>query len=393
MIISYYMILNKQNQYFGRKYCPGLNFIDQNIAENKWLFFTEIKTIETYIENDGYYFYEVFLPTMNPALTTIKNSKGLIYGANMIILSEPMKLSKVDTWKYILSIGITITPYIINKCQNKGYLEVLDYFIDNNYYPSPRGLPKYQYLIFDACKEGFLDVIKADTKYSSLLTYIDMACVAADYGHYHIVKYIFEYKIAPPFEKNIELIYDINKIALYACKNGHLSIVKYLVKLGTNVRFSNDTMIYVSYNCLKFNVLKYLLDLDNTIIKIITKIDYNNYFKLYLADEYSLDLNYSFHHYDKLYPDNLPEDRVYFNTTIKNSDFTSQIIIQSYKILYKPFSIRRCFLNYEKYNYLDEENPFKIYFNYFGISDDKIYCQKIENHHRNLKIIFGSNDF
>nr|AEX63250.1 putative ankyrin repeat protein [Moumouvirus Monve] len=78
---KYYLILDKKHEYNFKKYTPGLNFLDQNMKENEWLFFTEIKTIETHIECYGYYFCEVFLPYGNPFL---KNNKKIMKDKYMV---------------------------------------------------------------------------------------------------------------------------------------------------------------------------------------------------------------------------------------------------------------------------------------------------------------------
>ncbi|QGR53627.1 ankyrin repeat-containing protein [Moumouvirus maliensis] len=379
---KYYMILDKNHKNNFKKYTTGLNIIDRNKESDKWFYLSEIKTIETHIECGGYYFCEVFLPYGNPFLEIIKNSEGQIDGANMIIIGTPMKLSKYQTWKYIVSLGVNITPRITRKCIIKGYDKVLDYFIAENLYPYVKDTPNY----YSGCiyKGGYLGAIIKDVKTRKDVS--GLACIAADFGHYHIVKYLLRQKG--------KYIWDLNKIALYACKNAHLAIVKYLIKLGVNIRFGNDVMIRVSCNCQRYNVLKYLLKIDNTIINVIDKID--DCFKLFLAEEKSMDLGYGFHHYNQLYPDILPEEEVPYTglsrKIIKKYDFASKIKIKSYKILYKWHSIRRCFLYYhldsKEYNYNSEDNPFKKYFNYFGIYDEESCRVKISDNYYNLRKIF-----
>ncbi|AVL94480.1 ankyrin repeat protein [Moumouvirus australiensis] len=384
---KYYIILDKKYENGFKKYTPGLNIINQNKEGDKWIYLTEIKTIETYIKHGGYYFCEVFLPGENPFFKTIKNSNGQIYGVNIIIIGTPMKLSKYKTWKYIVSLGVNITPDIINECMIKGYDKVLDYFIAENLYPYVKNNPNY----YCGCiyKGGYLGEIIKEIKTRKDVS--GLACIAADFGHYHIIKYLLRQKG--------KYIWDLNKIALYACKNAHLAIVKYLVKLGVNIRFGNDIMIWVSYNFQRYNVLKYLLKIDNTIINVIDKNDFYQ-FKSFLAEEKSMDLGYGFHHYEQLYPVILPEEEVpYIGLTrkiIKKYDFASKIKIKSYKILYKWFSIRRCFSYYhpksEKYNYQHKDNPFKNYFNYFGIYDEESCHLKINDNYNNLRKIYDMDE-
>uniref|UniRef100_A0A6G6AAC2 Ankyrin repeat-containing protein n=1 Tax=Borely moumouvirus TaxID=2712067 RepID=A0A6G6AAC2_9VIRU len=380
---KYYMILDKNHENNFKKYTTGLNIIDQYKESDKWFYLSEIKTIEIHIKSGGYYFCEVFLPGGNPFFETIKNSEGQIYGANMIIVGTPMKLSKYQTWKYIVSLGVNITPRIVRKCIIKGYDKVLDYFIAENLYPYVKSISNYYYdCIY---KGGYLDAVIKRIK--TLKDVSGPACIAADFGHYHIVKYLLR--------KRGKYIQDLNKIALYACKNGHLAIVKYLVKLGVNIRFGNDVMIRVSCNCQRYNVLKYLLKIDNTIINFIDKNDPYN-FKLFLAEEKSISPDYGFHHYNQLYPDILPEEEIPYTGSIrkiiKKYDFTSKIKIKSYKILYKRNSIRGCFSYYhpdsKEYNYHNKDNPFKKYFNYFGIYDEESCRLKISENYHNLGIIF-----
>nr|AEX63251.1 putative ankyrin repeat protein [Moumouvirus Monve] len=311
----------------------------------------------------------------------------------MIIVGSPMKLSKYKTWKYIVSLGVKITPYIIRKCMIKGYDKVLDYFITENLYYYIKGYPNHKYITSTVCQNGYLDVIMKDIEdlTSNYNDVTGITCIAADFGHYHIIKYLLRQKG--------QYIWDLNRIALYACKNGHLAIVKHLVRLGVNIRFSNNIMIYVSYNCQKYNVLKYLLKIDNTIINIIDKID-DYRFKLFLAEEKTFIFDDGYHHYDQLYPVTLPEEEVLYTGSItkvvKKYDFASKIKKQSYKILYKWFSIRRCFSHYyeglDKYNYQNEDNPFKIYFNYFGIYDQESCCVKIKDNYHNLRKIFDMDE-
>lgn len=81
--------------------------------------------------------------------------------------------------------------------------------------------------IYDICKLGLLDVLKCYHNEKNTHVLGSYICIAAEYGHLEIVKYLFE-KCRTAGNSRLTPI-------LPAIKHGHIDIVRYLVENGQDV--------------------------------------------------------------------------------------------------------------------------------------------------------------
>lgn len=99
-------------------------------------------------------------------------------------------------------------------------------------------------------KKDFSDTISLSPEETIMNAYIDnkeiMSMSDANYeGDDHLITAAIS-----GFEKIIERalnqIKNINRILLYACQNGHLSIIKLLIEHGANIHYKNDLPLRVA---------------------------------------------------------------------------------------------------------------------------------------------------
>lgn len=179
---SYFVITNRNNyDIHGIKYIEGVN--DAMTQDLKLLYFTEVNYICNFIPAKSYFIYDVELPLDN--IETVQNINNDIYGANTITLKNRRELSSIDTWKYIITKGVIISEYIIKVCIKLGFLEVIEFFIDNGNYDNSVDTIK-KYIMDHNFRCHYSDGIHVN--YEKLVRF------AVNEGHFNIVKYVIENK-------------------------------------------------------------------------------------------------------------------------------------------------------------------------------------------------------
>ncbi|BCS82779.1 putative ankyrin repeat protein [Cotonvirus japonicus] len=263
---SSYFVMTNQNNYdtYGIKYIEGIN--DAKIQDLELLYFVNSKKICNFIPAKSHFIYDVQFPLEN--IETVKNNEGDIYGANKIILQNCRELSNPNTWLYLMTKGVIVNEYIINMCIKFGFLEVIEFFIENGVYESNIYILK-KYILTNNFRYQYSNGVHVD--------YIKLVRFAANEGHFNIVKYVVE-----NIEEHNE---NLNFLLLYACRNGNFAIIKYLINLGANFKYDCDIITHTLYSAFHWNIIKYLMTIDNDIINVVNKIDHDNRFKSYLENE------------------------------------------------------------------------------------------------------------
>ncbi|AGF84903.1 repeat protein [Moumouvirus goulette] len=136
----YFKITNEEECHHGFQYVNGLNILKgefnndpEDLCVSGRLYFTKPKYICKYLDF-GIYLREVFLPTDNQDFKMIKDPEGDKYGANMIIFGERRDLRDVETWKYMVSMGVDIRAYndfALKWACNNVYFEIVKYLMEN----------------------------------------------------------------------------------------------------------------------------------------------------------------------------------------------------------------------------------------------------------------------
>uniref|UniRef100_A0A6G6AE34 Ankyrin repeat-containing protein n=1 Tax=Borely moumouvirus TaxID=2712067 RepID=A0A6G6AE34_9VIRU len=180
----YFKITNELECHHDFQYVDGLNILKEEFNNDITatcvsgrLYFSDSDNICKFLDY-GIYLREVILPTNNPDFQMIKDPEGDKYGANMIILGKRRYLRDIDTWEYLISVGINIHAdydYPLRWASENGHLEVVKYLIE-------KGADIHadnDYAIRWASQYGHLEVVKylikkganihADNDYSLIL--------------------------------------------------------------------------------------------------------------------------------------------------------------------------------------------------------------------------------
>ncbi|AGF85741.1 repeat protein [Moumouvirus goulette] len=136
----YFKVTNESECHNGFQYKDGLNILEGEFNNNLKdscvpgrLYFSKPKDICKYLDY-GIYLREIYLPIDNPNFKMIKDLKGDKYGANMIILGKRRNLKDVETWEYMISVGVNIhtdDDLALTWASVQGHLEVVKYLVKN----------------------------------------------------------------------------------------------------------------------------------------------------------------------------------------------------------------------------------------------------------------------
>ncbi|AGF85729.1 repeat protein [Moumouvirus goulette] len=285
----YFKITNKTECHHGFQYKDGLNILQEEFNNNPEascvpgrLYFSKPKYICKYLDF-GIFLREIYLPIDNPDFKMIKDPKGDKYGANMIIFGERRDLRDVETWKYMISVGVDIyaDDYAFRWASKKGYLEVVQYLVEcganihalddlalreaseNGHLKVVKYLVKRGVNIHadndnalrQACEVGHLKIVKYLVESGANIHALDDLALreASENGHLKVVKYLVERGAN---------IHAADDYALrWASKEGHLEVVKYLVKCGANIHASDDEALRWASNNGHLEVVNYLKSL------------------------------------------------------------------------------------------------------------------------------------
>ncbi|AKI80531.1 putative ankyrin repeat protein [Acanthamoeba polyphaga mimivirus] len=298
----YFLITNETENHNDFQYINGLNILQNKSKNTKSLCVYKPKNICQYLWN-GIYLRDIYLPKEKIGFKKYQLENHC--ETNMIVLGKRRNLGDLDTWKYMIHHGIIITEDTIQYCRTCGCTEIINYLIDNLISIN------HNIDIYTACKYGYNELAKyyiknsitrreihyyitsrgiywTDIK-SENINYEYIANIATQNGHVEILKGLIEEKY--------KLAGNLYNIMFQACQYGQLEIIKYLVELGVDIKQANNVFIHLLWEGSRFNILKYLLTIDNSINSIISKLDYKGYFKIYLENPRLIDSNHYIHPY------------------------------------------------------------------------------------------------
>nr|AEX63278.1 putative ankyrin repeat protein [Moumouvirus Monve] len=269
----YFKITNKDECHNGFQYKDGLNILQGEFNDNPEescvsgrLYFSNQENICKFLDY-GIYLREVYLPINDPNFKMIKNPVGDKYAANMITLGKRHDLGDLETWKYMISVGVNIhvnDDYaLVWACYN-GFLKIVKFLIKNgaNIHADNDAPLKW------AARGGYLNVVKFLVKNGANINVKNNCPLswASEYGHLEIVKYLIE------CGANIHL--DNNAALQFASRNGHYKIVKYLIKKGANILAEDYNSLNLAAHNGHMEIIKYLIKKEK-ILKLIKIKQYN----------------------------------------------------------------------------------------------------------------------
>ena len=154
-------------------------------------------------------------------------------------LEKATKTGNLEKVKEAIKDGATIFGQDIFDAAKNGHLDIVKYLVDEKKIDIPESA------VYRAVKNGHLDVVKylVDEKGQDIS--VDSVFFAAANGHLDMVKYLVGKG------KSID-----GEEVSNAAKNGHLDIVKYLVEKGAKI---SDNTVYVAAQDGHLDVLKYLV--------------------------------------------------------------------------------------------------------------------------------------
>ncbi|AGF85745.1 repeat protein [Moumouvirus goulette] len=252
----YFKIINEIECHHGFQYVDGLNILQEKFNNNPKdscvpgrLYFSKPKYMCKYLDF-GVYLREIYLPTDNPKFKMIKDPSGDKYGANMIILGKRRDLKDIETWKYMISVGVDIyinDNYALKWASTIGYLEIVKYLVES-------GADIHvddDYALKWASNNGHLEVVKYLVENGAKDNYGYALVWASEGGHLEIVKCLIENGA------NIHALDD--KAFRLASKNGHFEIVKYLLEHGADIKSGNDYALRWAFKKRHTQIIFYLL--------------------------------------------------------------------------------------------------------------------------------------
>src|SRR6185369_2961863 len=104
--------------------------------------------------------------------------------------------------------------------------------------------------LLQACKSGNIIGVQYLIEHEYEYDYLAI-CIAAEYGHIEIVKYLFE--------RGADIRIYSDMALRYSAQNGHLQVVKYLIENGAYVHAINDSSLCYSAENGHLSVVEYLL--------------------------------------------------------------------------------------------------------------------------------------
>lgn len=194
-------------------------------------------------------------------------------------IADACEAGNIETVKYLYVSGVNLTSNLMDIAFEKQYTNIIDFLLQQK-------LKFDNMLIYEACKNGYLDIVKLFYHYKfmshKLNWYIGIAIMhnkievvkflltdtpqeivdcAVGYNRVEILSYLYEIK------KIGEFIYPSIDSLAEACKNGHLEIIKYLHSRGVHFYTKHANIAYYNghFDIIQFFSEKHLIpDLQNT---------------------------------------------------------------------------------------------------------------------------------
>uniref|UniRef100_A0A6G6ACT6 Ankyrin repeat-containing protein n=1 Tax=Borely moumouvirus TaxID=2712067 RepID=A0A6G6ACT6_9VIRU len=297
----YFKITNELECHHGFQYVDGLNILKEEFNNNPKascvpgrLYFSDSINICKFL-HFGINLREVTLPTDNPDFQMIKDPEGDKYGANMIILGKKRDLRDIDTWEYLISVGINIRAdydFPLRWASYDGHLEIVRYLVE-------KGANIHvcnNEAIMMASENGHLGIVKyLLEKGANIHVKNDYALIlACSTGHLEVVKYLVE--------KGADIHAYNNKAIRWASRNGFLEVVKYLVENGADINAKNNYALKWAANNKHLEVIIFLIekganintkDYNTSILRFIKEyLEYKNLLEeganIYADKEYAM---------------------------------------------------------------------------------------------------------
>ena len=282
----YFKVTNREECHYGFQYQDGLNvltepFIEDEIESPNGFHFTDIENILIYLDF-GCYLREIRLPTDDQEFKIVQAGEH-IWRANKIILGKRRELSDINTFNYLLNVGLDIEYSVleVSWAAANGYLDIVKLFVENG-----SGCISKEIAIMGAASSGHFEIVKylmENVNTSDLIN--DLLANAASSGHLPMVEFLVEnganihyrneYALRNAVRKghtdivdylikmgaNLDIDKDHNPSLIeLAASNGRLSMIKYLVQLGLDIHIDNDISLYESSRGGHFNVVCFLVD-------------------------------------------------------------------------------------------------------------------------------------
>jgi ankyrin repeat protein len=220
----YLKITNAEENHNGLQYQDGLvidpvPFAKEGSCCPGGIYFTTPKYICNFM-NMGRYVREVTIPE---DAEMVKDPDGDKWRASKVVLSPRKELSKSETWKWLIEIGVDI--------DNFG-----------------------GFVLSRACLNGHLEVVKFLAEYG-----IDIHAAsnlplrwACYYNQLEVMKYLLE--------NGADIHAEEDKCLRQSSMNGRLEIVKFLIEAGADIHAQNDDAFRVACYYNQLEVVKYLVE-------------------------------------------------------------------------------------------------------------------------------------
>lgn len=274
----YLKVTNEKENHYGFQYQDGLNILIEKFNDDPnascvagGFYFTTAEYIHNFY-GYGVYLRVVILPIDDPEFRMVKDSGGDKYRANRIILGERYSLTDFNTY---LKFGIKFPK--LTSCCNPEYFPLLQYLVSNGadihvFHDEPLRLAagngyleivKYvvekgadinamnSAAVITSAANGHLDVLKYLVERGGAYDKLNnMAiCLAAANGHFDVVRYLVE--TDPKINKNVALT--------KAAKDNHMDIFHYLVEKGADIHTGNGVLFQIFSENGNLTMLKYLV--------------------------------------------------------------------------------------------------------------------------------------
>jgi hypothetical protein len=220
----YLKITNKAELHNRLQYHDGLvedivPFEPKGSCVSGGIYFTTPEYICGFIDY-GVWIREVTIPE---DAQMVRDPSGDKWRASKVVLSPRRDLGEVETWKWLVEIGVDIHSYD-------------------------------EYALRYAVECGHLEVVKYLVKYGANIHACDDLAFrnAACYGHLEVVKYLID--------NGANIHADDDGALRYAAENGYLEVVKFLLEHGANIHAGDDYALRWSASNGNFEVVKYLVE-------------------------------------------------------------------------------------------------------------------------------------
>lgn len=266
----YFTITNDKNE------CIQLNKINYNSPHNihlceyinennhrEFFWFTDKNSILLYI-NNGTLMVEVFINEFNK-----------------IELGKKYLLSNINTFNYLLDLDVNIFSFdniVLQWASFYGHNEIVKFLLMNGAMNFNTGIIEaFNY----ACQNDRIEIIKLLIELKPDIYTNDALILACEYGHLDIVKFLLRngsnihhyndqalssacesgnYMIAKfllDCKANVNT--DNNEALHLACQEGHIEIVKLLLKYGVNIETKNNKALHLASKNGQIKIVKLLL--------------------------------------------------------------------------------------------------------------------------------------